>query len=150
MLQVLIVSRLNLALVLLKSKSSKDAYLAAKQAEMGLQALAPFCVAPCEVRRGKDPGISESVKEPKETYVEACKLQAKAYFRLGSAQTLLKHHKKAVQSFERSLKSTQKAEAKPDRVVEKRLLEAKRKAKQQERNAGKRFRAALREEVLQH
>ena len=135
-------------MVLLKSKRSKDAYLAAKQSELGLQALAPFCVAPGQVRCGKGLAQVKNVEEPKDTYVEACKLQAKAYFRLGSAQTLLKHHKKAVQSFERSLKSSEKAKTQPDKLVEKRLLEAKRKAKQHERNAGKRFRAALQEEAL--
>jgi hypothetical protein len=86
LLQVLIMSRLNLSLVLLKPELSQHKQ-AADQALAALKLLLPFVFQKGKVvstRNDKEHVLKDS--EPDETYAEAKPLQAKSFFRLGCAE----------------------------------------------------------------
>ena len=77
--------------------------------------------------------------EPEETYFDAMTLQAKAYFRLGSAQYELEEYCEAISSFEKSIRSTHEAKGKPDSLIFRRLSEAKRQKRRKVKHQRKKF-----------
>jgi WD40 repeat protein len=132
LLHVLITSRLNLALILLRP-SFLQPQLAAGQARAALRLLEPFSIELGKVierHEGKADVILSS-NEPASTYVEAKALQAKAYYRLGSAELEAGDYASAVKMFDASLRSSsgsgQGKDVKPDALTVKRLQEAKRR-----------------------
>jgi hypothetical protein len=147
---VLITSRLNLALLLLRPAFLRPE-LAAGQARAALKLLDPFSIEPGKVIErpsagsgsggggsgGKDDDavVVLSSNEPESTYGEAKALQTKAYYRLGSAELELGNYGSAVKMFDASLRCAARSgtgpdgagAAKPDALTVKRLQEAKRK-----------------------
>ena len=137
LIKVLIISRLNLALLMLKPHFAHADH-AAEQARLALRELKPFCTSKGKVMKGSKLDTVHRDDEPDETYIEAMSLQAKGYFRFGSAMYEMGEYKEAIHYFENSVKSTQQANSKPDNLVLRRLSEAKRenrrKSKRQKRN----------------
>jgi WD40 repeat protein len=150
-LRVLIASRLNIALLLLKPEFLQPS-VAADQARAALKILLPFATAPGYVvvigtvnkkSKGRDdPDHPEqeimraaSSNEPSETFYEAKALQSKAYFRLGCAQYDLHEYSEAEKSFVQSLDSSRLAKcdsqgndatnSKPDPLLLRRIKEAR-------------------------
>eukprot|EP00539_Tryblionella_compressa_P018691 CAMPEP_0178881094 /NCGR_PEP_ID=MMETSP0747-20121128/12820_1 /TAXON_ID=913974 /ORGANISM="Nitzschia punctata, Strain CCMP561" /LENGTH=1373 /DNA_ID=CAMNT_0020549045 /DNA_START=176 /DNA_END=4298 /DNA_ORIENTATION=+ len=134
LLKTLIVTRLNLALVLLKTQFC-ELQVAANQANLALRDLAPFCAAD----KG---GISMMSPENRE---EILNLRSKAYFRLGSAQYEMGDFSSAIKSFEESIKSKNDldANAKPDQLLVRRLAEAKRELSNGINDSKKKFKMAF-------
>ena len=123
LLQTLIMVRLNLAMVLLMPEI-QDAKGAVTQAEQSLRELKPFATNKGVVFMGKKLAFNRA-DEPEETYVQAKALQAKAYFRLGSAQLSLGEYDDAVKSLECSVASTREANMKVDAGLLRKLNKAK-------------------------
>ena len=78
--------------------------------------------------------------EPKETFAEARKLQAKAYFRLGSAQLEMGDYINATKALEASIAST---DGPKDPITQKRLNKAKSGSTSQKKRNRRRFEVAL-------
>jgi len=127
LLQLLISTRLNLSMVLLRLPEAEPKK-AAKLAKLALNELAPFAEEPQKIRKGPKPSKIYKEDEPESTYNATKKLQAKAYFRLGSAHFAAKDYSNAIISFEESLKSTKAVDeyCQPEQVVLRRLAESKR------------------------
>ena len=123
LLQTLIMVRLNLAMVLLMPEI-QDAKGAVTQAEQSLRELKPFATNKGVVFMGKKLAFNRT-DEPEDTYVQAKALQAKAYFRLGSAQLVLGEYDDAVKSLECSVASTREANMKVDAGLLRKLNKAK-------------------------
>ncbi len=141
-IKVLISTRLNLTLLLLKAHFSQYEE-AAEQAKRALHDLGPFCVTMGMIMMGADLDKVHRENEPEQNYLEAKALQAKAWFRLGSAQYELGEYCDAISSFEKSVQSTQLAKAKPDSLVIRRLAEAKREKRQKSKRHRKKFKFAF-------
>jgi hypothetical protein len=126
--QLIIRTRLNLALLFLMPHFSmpKDAVA---QAQNALHDLGPFCTKKGKIMKGRKLTSTHVDSEPEETYLEAKALQAKAYFRLGSAHYELAEFSDAIISYESSVNATEEAKAKPDKLVLRRLAEAKRESR---------------------
>jgi tetratricopeptide (TPR) repeat protein len=142
LLRVLVVTRLNMALLMLKPQFSHPNQ-AAEQARLALHELKPFCQAKGKIMKGSKLDFVHRTDEPEETYQEAMALQAKGYFRLGSAQYEQGEYSDAIHSFEHSVKSTQLSNAKPDTLVLRRLSEAKRENRRQSKRHRKKFKLAF-------
>jgi len=180
LLKVLISTRLNLSMLLLKRAKLQcgvsHSEEAMKQAKRALWELQPFCTQKGKIcipytKKGKevhrqlpeadltrinnvssslcDKAIGKRVKvavlkmqEPIETYEEAKSLQAKAYFRLGSALLDRAGYREAVLNFEKSIEATLELnpDAKLDAVIVRRLAEAKRQKTRQNKRRRKKFR----------
>lgn len=144
LLRILITTRLNMALLFLKPEF-RQPERAAGQARAAIKLLAPFTVREGQVvsvRDKKEYVLRED--EPSETYREARTLQAKAFFRLGSAELETLDYSAAIKNFEASLKcSPSPTFAKPDSLVVKRLQEAKRKYKTKKKRDRARFQRLL-------
>jgi hypothetical protein len=127
-LKLLIAVRLNLALVCL-SKEINDAKCAAVQASLSLKELKAFATQMGTVLIGEK---LESIRsnEPHKTFHEAKALQAKAYFRLGSAQLALCDYGDAVKTFEKCVASTKDANLTVDAGIVRKMNEAMRCHKQ--------------------
>jgi tetratricopeptide (TPR) repeat protein len=137
-LKLLIITRLNLALLMLKPYFSQPDQTV-EQARLALEELKPFCT-----KKGKV--VLDAVyrdDEPAETFIDAKTLQAKAFFRLGSAQYELGDNDEAIQAFEQSVKCTQEANSKPDTLVLRRLNEAKKESKRRNKKRRKKFKFAF-------
>ncbi len=102
----------------------QDAKGAVTQAEQSLKELKPFASKKGVVYMGKKLA-SHRTDEPEETYVQAKALQAKAYFRLGSAQLVLNEYDDAVKSLECSVGCTREANMKVDAGLLRKLNKAK-------------------------
>lgn len=107
LLKTLIMVRLNLAMVFLK-KEIDDAKGSVTQANLSLKELKPFATERGVVLTGKKLS-KKRTDEPHGTYTEAKGLQAKAYFRLGSAQLVMNEYDDAVKTFEHCVESTKEA-----------------------------------------
>lgn len=142
LIRLLIVTRLNLALLFLKPHFSERMH-AIEQALMALHDLEPFCAKKGKIMKGSKLDQVHRDDEPEDTYLDAMALQAKAYFRLGSAQYELGEWSDAVASYEKSVCSTQKANAKPDNLVLRRLSEAKRENRRKGKRHRKKFKFAF-------
>ena len=130
LLRVLITSRLNMALLFLK-KGSLLPERAAGQARAALKVLAPFTVTRGKVihRRDKKEVVLKD-NEPESTFVDAQALQAKAYYRLGTAELESGDFASAIRMFDLSLQCASISSSKPDSLTLKRLQEAKWKYKE--------------------
>jgi len=138
LLKLMITTRLNLSMTLLRLESVKTS-AAIDQAQLALDELRPFVACRGKVLEGRKLD-KERVCASHEIYDEAKRLQSKAYFRLGSAQHAAGDYGAAVRSFEHSVKcgadADPKGESKADPLVLRRLAEAKRdnlKKKQRQR-----------------
>ena len=180
LLKVLISTRLNLSMLLLKqAKRQREVpqlEQAMDQAKHALWELHPFCtqkgkicvsygkrggvirLCPPDISRpgctagGTSKGNTSTAKktkiavlkpsEPEETYREGKTLQAKAFFRLGSAQSDRGRYSEAVVSFEKSIECALELnpDAKLDALVVRRLAEVKREIAKQNKRQRKKFR----------
>jgi tetratricopeptide (TPR) repeat protein len=171
LLKVLISTRLNLSMLLLKqAKHQKEVpqlEQAKDQARHALRELQPFCTRKGQIcmtfyKSGKITRLctepvsgnskvkTEVIKEiePEETYIEAKTLEAKAYFRLGSAQSDINEYGDAIKSFDKSIECTLELNpnAKLDPLVVRRLAEAKREKARQNKRHRKKFRMMFAQE----
>jgi len=136
LLKQLIMIRLNLSMCFLKEEL-KDTKEALSQANLALRALRPFTEKGV-VLTGKK--LSKKRKdEPYETFKEAKTLQAKAYFRLGSAQLAATDFEEAVRSFDRSARCSKEVDAQVEDAVVRKLNEAKRRRKEKKEKERKKF-----------
>jgi hypothetical protein len=142
LIRLLIVTRLNFALLLLKPYFGKREE-AAEQAHLALHDLRPFCAKKGKVMKGAKLDKVYREDEPEETYVDGKTLQAKAYFRLGLAQYELGEYCEAISCYEESVRSTQQAKAQPDNVVLRRLSEAKQEIRRKAKRQRKKFKFAF-------
>jgi tetratricopeptide (TPR) repeat protein len=165
LLKVLISTRLNLAMLLLKQgKDQQDASQPERtidQARRALRELQPFCLEKGKIclslsssgsgtRLGSccsSKNKNEVMKsgESDETYREAKTLQSKAFFRLGSAQSDMGQYAEAIRSFEKSIACSVELdpEAKLDALVVRRLAEAKRERNRKNKRTRKKYRMML-------
>jgi tetratricopeptide (TPR) repeat protein len=137
--KVLVTTRLNLSMVL----ANFDLRAAREQAMLALKELAPFCEQPGKVLGGKKLSIVHNDSEPMSTYQEAKELQAKAYFRHGSVDMKVGHYEEAVDEFEQSIKCTKELSKEPDRILLRRLAEAKREKARKSKRRKKKFKRKL-------
>ena len=79
----------------------QDTKTAINQASLAVDALAPFCVSSGKVFSGKNLEVSSPA--PISIFHECKELQAKAYFRLGTAQNVNKDYVSAISSLEKSI-----------------------------------------------
>ena len=100
LLKTLILVRLNLSMTLLKPEI-QDTKTAINQASLAVDALAPFCVSFGKVFSGKNLEVSSPA--PTSIFHECKELQAKVYFRLGTAQNANKDYESAISSLEKSI-----------------------------------------------
>jgi len=137
LLKTFISIRLNLSMTLLKEPLN-DSIDAREQAELSLEELKPFCKSKGVVLTGRKlKKIREG--EPEQTFIDAKKFQAKAYFRLGCAQIQLGDYSEAVQSFQECLAATRELhpDEKPDNAVMRQILEATRLMRNQKKRRRK-------------
>jgi len=132
LLKNLVMTRLNMALILLNSHFM-ELQVATKQAKLALKEVSPFC----------DPSIHENKK-----YLdEALALKAKACFRLGSAQYEMGDYSDSISSLEESIKSTNEIsnleENTPDSLVLRRLAQAKKEHLKHAKRQRKKFKFAF-------
>ena len=116
----------------------KDTRGAITQATLSLHALKPFATEKGVVLTGKKL-TKKRTDEPERTFHEAKALQAKAYFRLGSAQMVTEEYDEAVQTFGRCVHSTKEAGMTLDSVVVRKVNEAKRLCKGKKDRQRKKF-----------
>ena len=119
-----------------------DAKGAAAQANFALKELRPFASAKGVVLTGNKL-TKQRADEPHETYTEAKALQAKAYFRLGSAQLALDEYDDAVKAFEQCLDSTTEGGLSVDAGVMRMINKAKRCRKEKKESQRKKFKFAF-------
>ena len=143
LLKIFVSVRLNLSMTMLKPEIS-DPDGAYTQALLALKDLMPFCTAAGVVLTGRKLQKSRG-NEPIETFKEAKELQAKAYFRLGSAKLQAGEYIPAMRTFEKCLATTKEIhpDAKADKMVLHRLAEAKRLGEKQQKRRRKKFKIAF-------
>ncbi|CAJ1945630.1 unnamed protein product [Cylindrotheca closterium] len=139
--RLLIVLRLNHALVMLKPYFAQPHH-AVEQSRLALLELRPFCTKKGKIMKG--PKMTEVYREdePEDTFLDAIKLQAKAFFRMGCAHYEMGEYREAIRAFENSVKSTQLSGADTDKGVLRRLTNAKREYKRT-RKQQKRFKLSF-------
>jgi tetratricopeptide (TPR) repeat protein len=142
--KLLVSTRLNLCMVL----ANFDLRGARDQATLALKELAPFCTQPGKVLGGKKLSTVFKEDEPMSTYQEAKELQAKAYFRHGSVDLKVGDYDEAVDEFEESIKCTKELSKEPDRVLLRRLAEAKREKIRKSKRQKRKFKRMLAKEGL--
>ncbi len=131
--KVLVETRLNMALLLLKPRFS-ELQVAERQALAALQDLAPFTNGSLDQHPCMTP-------ESKNDFFN---LESKAYFRLGSAEFEMGDYEHAVKSFEKSIKSKkQSSHPNPDQLVVRRLAEARREYVKRNQRQRKKFKLAF-------
>jgi tetratricopeptide (TPR) repeat protein len=138
LVKVLVICRLNLALLMLKPHFGHPDH-AAEQSRLALRELGPFCSQKGKVMKGSKMNVVFREDESEETYIEAMGLQAKTYFRLGSAHFDMGEYGEAIRFFDSSVKTTRLSNSKQDNLVLRRLSEAKRESKRKSKRQ-KRFR----------
>ena len=139
-LQRLVAIRLNLALVLLKP-TLRDPKKSSEQAMIAVVELKPFGTENGTVRMGENFELVHHDNEPESTFREAREFMAKAFFRLGAAQSEMAEYQEAAKSYASSIKLAQSVDAqkKPDQVVLRRLADAKRESAKQMKRQRKKF-----------
>ena len=137
LLKQLIMIRLNLSMCFLKEELN-DTKGAMSQANLSLKALKPFATEKGVVLTGMKLGKKRN-DEPHETFTEAKTLQAKAYFRLGSAHLAATDFEEAVKSFDKSAKCSKEVDLKVEDAVVRKLSEAKRRRKEKKEKERKKF-----------
>ncbi|KAL3923703.1 MAG: hypothetical protein SGILL_001502 [Bacillariaceae sp.] len=131
--KTLVISRLNLALLFLKPHFC-ELKIAANQAKAALRDLSPF------------ERLFDCDDELIEARDEILSLQAKAYFRLGTAQFEMGDYDCAIESFTESMKRTRRKSnhnSKPDQLLHRRLAEAKREQAKLSKRQRKKFKRAF-------
>jgi hypothetical protein len=146
LLNLMITVRLNLAMVLLKPELH-DPAAAIDQAKLALIDLKPFATTKGKVLIGKKLADCRE-NEPHKTYTEAKHLQAKAHFRLGTAQHNSTDFSKAVRSFMKSVRCAKEANpaAGPDSTLLMRLAESKRAHDRSMKRQRKKFKTLFSDE----
>jgi len=140
LLKTFISVRLNLSIVMLQHMRNGPG--ACAQAKLALKDLIPFTAMKGKVLLGKKSQKTRE-HESEETFTEAKELQAKAYFRLGSAKLALGSYSSAVRCFECSISATKDADptAIIENVVLRRLNDAKRAKNHQKKRQRKKFKS---------
>ena len=132
LLKNLIMTRLNMALVMLNSHFM-ELQVATKQAQLALQEVSPFC--------------DSETSENQDTLDEALSLKAKACFRLGSVQYEMGDYSDSIHSLEESIKCTNEISNPrvntPDSVVLRRLAQAKKEQLKHVKRQRKKFKFAF-------
>ncbi len=141
LLKLLVTTRLNLSMVLFKLPEPEPR-VAISMAETALHELHPFTMERGKVFAGSSPS-DIGRDEPESTFVAAMELEAKAYFRLGSALSAVREFSEAVKSFEACIASTMAAGGRPESIVVRRLEEAKLAAKLKSKKLRKKMRSAF-------
>ena len=146
LVKALITIRLNLSMTMLRPEAYSPT-LAGQQALLALHEIKPFATSKGKVMTGRKLDKARD-DEPEDTFKEAKSLQAKAYFRLGNAQSASCEYGAAVKSFENSIKSTRDLKgpnAKPEAEVQRRLAEAKKENVRKRKRQRKKFKFAFSE-----
>jgi WD40 repeat protein/tetratricopeptide (TPR) repeat protein len=153
LLRIMITSRLNLSLLLMKPEFSQPSR-AADQARNALKILFPFTREEGKVvvmltsggEKNRDHVVNDT--EPIDTYKEAKRLLSKAYFRLGSAEYMMGDYSAAIKSLEASLKALSETapNSKPDALLLHRLRDAKVKSKAKKKRNRKKYLLLLNEQ----
>ncbi len=115
---------------------------AISQANLSLKELKPFATEKGIVLTGKKLA-KKRTEEPHSTYNEAKALQAKAYFRLGSAKLIEQEYDEAVKAFELCADSTKEAGLAVDSGILRKMNEAKRRRKEKKERQRKKFKFAF-------
>lgn len=132
---------LNLALLFTKPGLCKFQGEACNQAQIALRLLEPYTKEAGKVCYS-DNYLRD--KEPVETYQEARRLQAKAYFRLGCAEMEMGNYLDACKSLEDSIAAASTTDnGKVDPAVHRRLQVARSRTSSQKKRNRRRFEAAL-------
>lgn len=140
--KTLVSCRLNMALLMLKPDFLYPE-LAIEQAKLAVRELKPFCMQKGKVMMGPKLNKVYTDDESDTTFKEGIPLLAKAYFRLGSAHLDLENFSDAMRSFEMSVEALEKIKVKPDRLLLRRLSEAKRQHKKHNERQRKKFKFAF-------
>lgn len=111
---------------------------AVTQATLSLKELKPFATEKGVVLTGKKLARKRT-DEPHETYTEAKALQAKAYFRLGSAELTMNEYDEALKSLELCAECTKEAGKTVDAGVMRKINEAKRCRREKKERQRKKF-----------
>ena len=111
---------------------------AISQSNLSLKELKPFAAEKGIVLTGKKLA-KKRTEEPHSTFNEAKALQAKAYFRLGSAQLIVHEYDEAVKAFELCADSTKEAGMTVDSGILRKMNEAKRCRKEKKERQRKKF-----------
>lgn len=149
-LKLLLMCRMNLSLLFLKPSVALPDQ-ATIQARAALRLLSPFCYKEGKiVVRSSGDSKTENIEleESVDTYKEAKALQAKAYFRLGSAALKTGDFAVAVKSFESSIAASKTTvAAKPDASTTRLLQEARNKYKAKKKRAREKYYRMLEQET---
>lgn len=127
--EIFITLLLNQSLLFQKHLNALN--LAAHYADIALEVLLPFCAT-----KGKRVFSWDTFEEKVATFNVCRALQAKAYFRLGSAKLLGKQYREAVLALKASIKAT---DGEPERLVLQRLSKAKQKWNQRKKRNRSKF-----------
>jgi tetratricopeptide (TPR) repeat protein len=133
LIKALVVSRLNMAHLLLKPHFN-ELDVAERQSKLALKELNPFVIK------------NDGSKMTPQTKDDILNLQSKAFFRLGSAQFGMGDYENAIKAFKDSINCTKKisnGDSKPDRLVVRRLEEATLKQVKRTNRRRKKFKAAF-------
>ena len=148
LLRILITARLNLSFLLAKPEFAQPSR-ASDQARAALKLLLPFTRKEgkvfCGYLRSR---VVVNEHEPSETFRQANELQAKAYYRLGSAELDMGDYSAAMKSFEVALQRSNRAapNKQADAILLRRLQEAKRKRKAKKKRDRQKFQRLLNSE----
>jgi len=132
--KLLIQVRLNLSMCFMKEEMN-DVKSAISQATTSIKELKPFSTEKGVVLTGKRLDRRRG-DEPESTYLEAKSLEAKALFRLGSAQLSLGDYDDAVKSLYRSIKASGDN---LDKAVLRKLNEARRGSQEKKESQKRKF-----------
>lgn len=125
-------------LLILNIQDIKDIKGSISQANQSIKELKPFATERGVVLTGTKL-TKKRTDEPVDTYHQAKALQAKAYYRLGSARIAQHDYEAAVKTFELCVESTKEAGMVVDAAIMKKINEAKRCRKEEERQRRKKF-----------
>jgi len=139
LLKAFISARLNLSMTLLKP-DIQDKKAAIDQASLALDALAPFCLSSAKLLSDKHLDIS--CPAPPSIFHECKELQAKSYFRLGTAQHMNKDYVWAISSLEKSIACNKEiGVTKAEFCVGRLLREAKQELAKRKKRHRKKFKS---------
>jgi tetratricopeptide (TPR) repeat protein len=135
-LRTLVVSRLNMSHLLLKPHFS-ELQVAERQAKLALKDLEGLTEIITHI---------DDISAQNDATDDILRLQAKAFFRMGSAQLEMGDYSNAIKAFEESIECTGKlsgTDSKPDQLVVRRLTEAKREQAKRKKRQRKKFKLAF-------
>eukprot|EP00934_Nitzschia_sp_Nitz4_P004638 Nitzschia sp. Nitz4//scaffold197_size40390//30718//39231//NITZ4_007521-RA/size40390-augustus-gene-0.11-mRNA-1//1//CDS//3329540496//4628//frame0 len=138
-LKAVILTYLNLSLLYQKIPGS-DFSQAIFHGGKALTKLQPFCHS---IGKAKWPDDDTETLEPEYVFSEAILLKAKAHFRMGSAKLLQGNYGQAALHFNESILASKAAKVKPDKLVVRRLAEAKQQEQKLKRRRNEKMKRAF-------